>query len=460
VSQSVSQAEAPDSFETSQRSHGGLPPEDEGGRHLWERYGVTAIFLAPALVLLAVWIVYPTISTIIRSFYDRSGDEFVGFDNYETLFSDDTLFTAIRNNFLWVLIVPAFVTAIGLVFAVLIERIRFATAFKVAVFMPMAISLFAAGVIWRLMYEKDPDEGTINAGIAVVRDAVTPSGVLSQAQPSTDSLQGNTSSGFVLETPLEPGGVAQLGLTGIRAPEIPEDAAPAVVPEALAGGITGVVWRDFTTEADTPGGTPGEVETGEVGLPGVSIELRSEGGRVARTTAEADGTFAFEELEAGTYQVAVGSSTFSEPFAGVSWLGESLILPSVMIAYIWVWAGFAMVVIAAGLAAIPRDLLEAARTDGATELQVFRRVTIPLLAPVLTVVFITMLIYVLKVFDIVISVAPGSVQDDANVIALAMWRTSFGGVNDHGLGAAIAVFLFLLVIPVLAINIRRFRREV
>jgi alpha-glucoside transport system permease protein len=84
---------------------------------------------------------------------------------------------------------------------------------------------------------------------------------------------------------------------------------------------------------------------------------------------------------------------------------------------------------------------------------------VPLLSPVLTVVFITMLIYVLKVFDIVIAIAPGSVQDDANVIALAMWRTSFGGVNDFGLGSAIAVFLFLLVIPVLLINIRRFKRE-
>ena len=77
-----------------------------------------------------------------------------------------------------------------------------------------------------------------------------------------------------------------------------------------------------------------------------------------------------------------------------------------MIAYIWVWAGFAMVVIAAGLAAIPRDVLEAARTDGASEWQVFRRVTAPLLAPVLSVVFITMLINVLKVFDIVIRSRP------------------------------------------------------
>jgi alpha-glucoside transport system permease protein len=262
----------------------------------------------------------------------------------------------------------------------------------------------------------------------------------------------------VLNQPLEPGAVAQLGLTAIRSSDVPEDAEQAVVPEALAGGITDVVWRDFKPG----GGTPGEVEEEELGLPGVTVELREQSGDsvVASTETAADGTFAFDEVERGPYVAAIGPDTFSQPFEGVSWLGPSLITPSIMMAYVWVWAGFAMVVIAAGLAAIPRDLLEAARTDGATEWAVFRRITIPLLAPVLSVVFITMLIYVLKVFDIVISIAPGSVQDDANVIALAMWRTSFGGVNDFGLGAAIAVFLFLLVIPILLLNIRRFRREV
>ncbi len=448
MSESVSAAEAPGTR--------GLPPGDERPG-IWQRYGVVALFLGPALILLGVWIVYPTIRTIIRSFFDRSGDEFVGLDNYQTLFEDDTLLTALRNNLLWLLIVPAFVTAVGLVFAVLLERVRFSTAFKVAVFMPMAISLFAAGVIWRLMYEKDPDQGTVNAAVAVVKDAVSPSGVLSAAQPSTDALQGGPKGGLVLERVLATGDIAQLGLTGIRSSEVPGGAEQAVAPEALAGGITGVVWRDFKPG----GGTAGEVEEEELGLPGVTVELRDENGRsVLETTTEADGTFAFEEVESGSYRAAIGPETFSEPYAGVSWLGASLITPAIMLSYVWVWAGFAMVVIAAGLAAIPRDLLEAARTDGATELQVFRRVTIPLLAPVLTVVFITMLIYVLKVFDIVIAVAPGSVQDDANVIALAMWRTSFGGVNDFGLGAAIAVFLFLLVIPILAINVRRFRREV
>ena len=447
MSESATTAEAPAR---------GLPPTgDEPG--FFTKYAVTIIFLAPALVFLGVWIVYPTIRTIVRSFYDRSGNDFIGLDNYRTLFSDDTLLKAITNNLLWLLVVPFFVTAVGLLFAVLLERIRFSVAFKVVVFMPMAISLFAAGVIWRLMYEKDPSRGTVNASIAVVHDAVEPSGALSSALPSTEQVQGGPAGGLVLDQDLGPGDVARIGLTGIRASDVPEDAVQAVVPEALSGGITGVVWRDFKPG----GGTPGELEPQEIGLPGVTVQLRDASGRSIRdTTTEPNGTFAFADVAPGTYRAAIGPDSFSKPFEGISWLGERLITPAIMMAYIWVWAGFSMVVIAAGLAAIPRDLLEAARTDGASEWQVFRRVTVPLLAPVLSVVFVTMLIYVLKVFDIVISIAPGSVQDDANVIALAMWRTSFGGVNDFGLGAAIAVFLFLLVIPILALNIRRFRREV
>jgi alpha-glucoside transport system permease protein len=177
-------------------------------------------------------------------------------------------------------------------------------------------------------------------------------------------------------------------------------------------------------------------------------------------TAKTDpkGSFEFTDVAQGTYNAGIGAQTFAKPFGGYSWLGPKLITPALLVSYIWIWAGFAMVVIAAGLAAIPRDVLEAARTDGASEWQVFRRVTVPLLAPVLSVVFITMIINVLKVFDIVIALAPESTQSNASVIALAMWRTAFSGF-DFGTGSAIAVFLFLLVLPVLALNIRRFRRE-
>jgi alpha-glucoside transport system permease protein len=323
--------------------------------------------------------------------------------------------------------------------------------------MPMAISAFAAAVIWRVMDQKDPDIGAVNAVIRVAHDYVSPPGVLSQAKPSTEQLTTTSEGGLTMKGTVSPGDFALLGLTGIRTSDVPPDAVEAVKPEPLQGGITGVVWRDFSPG----GGTPGEVEPQELGIPGVTIELLdTNGDKVESTESAQNGRFAFDGVDPGQYRIAIGAETFAQPFEGVSWLGERLITPAIMFAYIWIWAGFSMVVIAAGLAAIPRDTLEAARTDGATEWQVFRRITVPLLAPVLSVVFITMLINVLKVFDIVIALAPGSVQDDATVIALDMWRTSFGGSSNFGYGAAIAVFLFVLVIPILALNIRRFRREV
>jgi alpha-glucoside transport system permease protein len=261
----------------------------------------------------------------------------------------------------------------------------------------------------------------------------------------------------VLQQTVTPGQVALVGLTAIPPKEVPDDARQATPPPGQQGSVAGTVWRDFTPG----GGEKGQIDRGESGLPGVSLALRDRSGEtVATTKSGADGGFRFEDVDSGDYRVAVEAKTFAEPFEGPAWLGPKLILPAVMIAYIWVWAGFAMVIIAAGLSAISREVLEAARIDGANERQVFRRVTVPMLAPVLSVVFITMIINVLKVFDIVLSVAPASSQDDANVIALAMWRTSFGGVNDFGLGSAIAVLLFILVIPALALNIRRFKREV
>ena len=429
------------------------PPSDSW----WSRNGVALLFLLPAIVLLGVWVVYPAIYTLFRSFFGQSGfDTFVGIDNYKTLFTSDLLLTAIKNNAIWVAVVPAFVTAVGLIFAVLTERVSWSVAFKTAVFMPMAISAFAAGVIWRIMDQQDPNLGAINASIAVVKDAINPPGVLADAKPSSQDLQGTPKGGITLQNPVEPGDVAKLGLTGIPPDDVPADAVQAVLPEALQGGITGVVWRDFKPG----GGNPNEVEQDEVGLPGVTLTLFDANGDIVGTTTSADdGTFTFEGLEAGNYRVGISADTFAQPFEGVAWLGEKLITPSLLIAYIWIWAGFSMVVIAAGLSAISRETLEAARTDGANEWQVFRRVTVPQLLPVLSVVFVTMLINVLKVFDIVVSLAPGSVQDDANVIALAMWRTSFGGANNFGLGSAIAVFLFILVIPILLLNVRNFRRE-
>ncbi len=429
------------------------PEGAEDGR--WRKYGLTAVFLAPAAFFLLIWIVYPTVRTIGRSFFDNDS-HFVWFDNYREIFTTDTLRTAVKNNVIWVAVVPAFVTAIGLIFAVLTERIRWSIAFKTVVFMPLAISAFAAGITWRIVYTQDPDLGALNAGVKTVHDTFVAQGVIPDAQPSSPDLTGSTTKGFTTKSTLQPGQVAVMGLTGIAPDELPSRAEQAVKPEPLQGGISGVVWRDFSPG----GGTPGKVEKGELGIPGITLKLlKTDGTTVGDSTSTDNGTFQFTSVQPGSYRVQVASDTFAQPFNGVSWLGPDLITPAIMIAYIWIWAGFSMVVIAAGLAAIPRDTLEAARTDGATEWQVFRRITVPLLAPVLSVVFITMLINVLKVFDIVVAVAPGSVQDDANVLALAMWRTSFGGVNNYGVGSAIAVFIFVLVIPILLLNVRRFKRE-
>jgi alpha-glucoside transport system permease protein len=415
------------------------------------------LFLAPAVVMLGIWIAYPAISTIVRSFYDRVGERWIGLANYGELFSSDFLLTALKNNALWVLVVPALVTAIGLVFAVLTERVSWGFAFKTVVFMPMAISLFAAGIIWRIVYEKEPDRGALNAAVAAVGDIFRPPGILAGAAPSTEQLRFDSTGVLAHTRRLSPGEVALLGLTQIATSEVPTEASAADRPPALPQGISGVVWRDFRPG----GGRQGVVERGELGLPGVVVELRSDAGRtVAQDATESNGTFFFDDIDDGEYRVAIEAENFRVPFDGVSWLGPNLITPAIMLAYTWVWAGFALVVIAAGLSTLPRELIDAARLDGASEWQVFRYVTIPLLAPVLAVVFVTMLINVLKVFDIVLAVAPASVQDDANVIALAMWRTSFGGARDFGLGSAIAVFLFLLVLPALVLNVRRLRREI
>ena len=156
--------------------------------------------------MLGVWIVYPTVYTIIRSFFGLNDfHNFVGIDNYKTLFTTSTLTTAIKNNLIWVAVVPAFVTAIGLIFAVLTERVRWSVAFKTVVFLPMAISAFATGVTWRIMYVQDPNLGAVNAlGRAVVQ-VVNPPGSLSDALPSTPTLTGTAATGMMLQTPLQPG---------------------------------------------------------------------------------------------------------------------------------------------------------------------------------------------------------------------------------------------------------------
>jgi alpha-glucoside transport system permease protein len=326
------------------------------------------------------------------------------------------------------------------------------------VFMPMAISFLATGVIWRIMYEVDPERGFVNAGIGVVDDAFGGgAGTYPTATPSDqEALVKERSGAVATRGTVSDGEVATIGLTAIAPNLVPKDAVQATEPEVGSGEVGVVVWRDFKPG----GGEIGVLEQDEFGLPGAQVQLVDSTGEVVDsgdTGPNGDVTFSNPGGEP-PYRAQVAAATFSEGFQGVSWLGASLVTPAIIGAFSWMWAGFAVVIIAAGLAALPRDVLEAARVDGATEWQTFRHVTLPLLAPVLGVVFVTLVINVLKIFDIVFVTAPGDTQDEANVIALEMYKNAFQGDNI-GVGAAVAVVLFILVVPIMVLNLRRFRRE-
>lgn len=420
---------------------------------------VAAAFLLPALVLLGALVVHPIGYSVYRSFFDRSGDTFVGGGNYQEILHDDTIRTALKNTALWVVLAPTTATALGLIFAVLTERVRWGTAFKLLVFMPMAISMLAAGIIFRLVYDHDPDRGVANAVWVGVHDTFAESSAFPKARPGRDSplvpATGAAAGGFTTRDPVRAGAPVLLPLVGVAPEDLPEGTRTARAAPAEPGKVTGTAWQDFTRGG---GGRTNAVDPTESGFAGIRIEAVEDGRVVDSATARADGTFTLSAKADGAL-LRLPASNFREAYSGVEWLGPTLVTPAVIGAYVWMWAGFAMVLIGAGLAAVPRELLEAARVDGANEWQVFRRVTVPLLAPVLAVVLVTLVINVMKIFDLVFVIAPGSVQDDANVLALQLYRTSFGTDADPGLGSAIAVLLLALVLPVMLYNIRRLRKE-
>ncbi|MEU6090672.1 sugar ABC transporter permease [Streptomyces sp. NPDC047085] len=420
------------------------------------RRTVAALFLLPALVLLGALVVYPIGYSVVRSFYNASGDGFAGVDNYKALFTDDGIRTALKNNIIWVVFAPTVSTALGLIFAVLTERVRWGTAFKLVVFMPMAISMLAAGIIFRLVYDQDPDKGVANAVWVGVHDTFAQSSAFPKAHPGRDSPLRPDQGGFVTTAPVHAGQPVTLPLVGVAPDQMPDGAKKAVAAKAEPGKITGTTWQDFTRGKGV--GKLGSPDPSELGYAGMRIEAVKDGKVVASTKAAGDGTFTLPAAADGA-RLRLPASNFKEPYNGLDWLGPSLVTPAIIGSYVWMWAGFAMVLIAAGLAGVPRELLEAARVDGANEWQVFRRVTVPLLAPVLAVVVVTLMINVLKVFDLVFIIAPGSSQDDANVLALELYRKGFAE-SQPGIASAIAVFLLLLVIPVMLFNVRRLRREV
>ncbi|GAA2580171.1 sugar ABC transporter permease [Winogradskya consettensis] len=119
------------------------------------------IYLAPTLIMLAVGLVYPGVRTIYQSFFNAAGDAFIGLGNYETIFTDSEQLTVLRNTVIWVVLTPFVATAIGMLYAILVDKTKFESFAKALVFLPMAISFVGASIIWSFVYAYRPDQANV-----------------------------------------------------------------------------------------------------------------------------------------------------------------------------------------------------------------------------------------------------------------------------------------------------------
>jgi alpha-glucoside transport system permease protein len=455
-------------------------PKGGGG---WRSNIPSLIFLAPGAIWLLIIAGYPVFATVVRSVLNKDGSNFTGLDNYREIFATTDILIAFRNNVIWVVVFPFVVSFLGLSFAVLTERIRWSTAFKSIIFMPIVFSLTASALVWRAVFDLDPHIGMVNAAIQTASNVVNPPGPYPVDASSGQTVSALASTGVTpvgdglhSSSSYSAGDVAQLGLTGVSADTLALlGAQPAAVPSPASGSITGVVWRDFSPSNPT---SKGQIFPDEDGLPAMHLSLlRSDGGIAGTAVTGKDGSFKFANVGSGSFTVQIDGSNFRSGYTGTFFLGTQSLTPTsslnktaqallsvplvdlaMIVAMLWIWAGFAMVVIGAGLASINREVLEAAQVDGASGWQTFRRITMPMLQPVLIVVLVTMIINVLKIFDIILNMPPGASQGDATTLALAMYNVGFApGGGDQGLASALAVILFILVIPAMLFNLNRIR---
>jgi alpha-glucoside transport system permease protein len=279
------------------------------------------VFIAPALLAIGVFLIYPAVRTIVLSFANSTSTAWVGLDNYTKLLGSRDFQITLVNTLLWIAIVPALTVALGLAIATLADRLGpFGEKLtKSTIFLPMAISGVGAATIWRFIYEARP-----------------------KGQP-------------------------QIGLQN-------------AVWTAL--GFDPVAW-----------------------------------------------------LQENTFRL------------------NTLLL---MIVVIWAQVGFSMVLLSAAVKAVPVDTVEAARIDGANERQIFFRVIVPQIWGTVITVFITVLITVLKAFDVVFVMTNGNFNTD--IIAVRFFNELFRN-GDNGKAAAIVVMLMIAVVPVVAYQVRHFRAE-
>ena len=169
------------------------PVEKEPGgnrrrRHTNLRETLTSLgFLVPAAILLLAIVIYPAIVTVRDSFLNETATKAVGLANYKALFSTADILISLRNNVIWVLVFPFVVTVIGLVLAVLTERIKWSTAFKTVIFIPIVFSVTASSLIYTQIFALDPHVGAVNAVIQTVSDWVHPPGSYPLASGDTAS---------------------------------------------------------------------------------------------------------------------------------------------------------------------------------------------------------------------------------------------------------------------------------
>lgn len=277
-----------------------------------------AVFIGPAVIFLVYFLVLPAIRTFATSFFDQDGAAFVGLANYIRVFTDDATVLAFRNNLLWLAFGASLTVIMGLLIAALADRSRFEVIAKSIIFMPVAISLVGAGIIWKFVY--------------AVRD------------PS--------------------------------APQI---------------GLLNAIW------------------------------------------------------------VGLGHSP-------LGWLADNQPFNNffLIVVVVWLQTGFAMVLFSAAIKGVPADLLDAARVDGANEIQTFMRIVVPTIMPTIITVTTTIVIFTLKIFDVVVVLTNGNFG--TQVIATEFY-TQFFSNRSFGLGSAIAIVLLILVLPVMVYNLRRFQQQ-
>jgi ABC-type sugar transport system permease subunit len=360
-----------------------------------------------------------------------------------------TLRGTIINNLWWVVVVTLLSTSIGLAIAVLADGARFERVAKSIIFMPMAISLVGASVIWRFMYvARDTSKsqtGVMNGLWVGLGELSTGLGIA-----ATTFVFLLLFGGFVYV-------VSQLGKRKWVHALIGAVATPAIAY------LFAIVWNAL--------GADGSRWLVGIVLTVVFVAVVASLGRalVSQQFARAvvPGVVA---LLLGWFLVrywaiignGVGGHRVNDDGEVISGQAINFIQESpfnnvwLMVVLIWIQTGFAMVILSAAIKAVPTELIEAARVDGATESQVFWRVTLPQIATTIGVVVTTLIVLVMKVYDIVKVMTNGNFGTE--VLANNMFREAFLNL-DAGLGAALAMLIFVSVLPIMIMNIRRMQRE-